>query len=275
MKAIQLNKWGFILLAMAFNAMAAGANPEVVAIYPRADLLPENTLKFQVRFNVPMREGSFLKHIHLESESGEVMNGVFFDNVYELWSDDHRQITLLVDPGRVKTGLKENLKRGRAFVAGQKYRLSVLGSWQSLQGQPLKQIYTKTFKAVPEDLESPDVRLIKTGLLSTGTTEALSITFPEPLDEQQIQEYVRIVRGKAPDHVELVLGKFTIESFGKALKFVPQTPWEARQVYTLRIDTRLEDLASNNLQAKFDRPINEQKSELYNSQFYYQVLNQK
>ncbi len=42
----------------------------------------------------------------------------FFDNVYELWSDDHRQITILVDPGRVKTGLKENLKRGRAFIAG-------------------------------------------------------------------------------------------------------------------------------------------------------------
>lgn len=65
MKAIQLNKWAVILLAMAFNAFAAPLPPAVVAIYPRIDVLPENTLKFQIQFNVPMRECRFLDHIEL------------------------------------------------------------------------------------------------------------------------------------------------------------------------------------------------------------------
>lgn len=198
---------------------------------------------------------------------------MFFDNVYELWSNDHRQITILVDPGRVKTGLKENLKRGRAFIAGQEYQLSVLTSWRSLQGEPLQKVYTKTFKAIPEDLESPNVSLIKTSLLKTGSTELLSIIFPEPLDEQQIQEYVRIVSVKEHQSSQVIQGKFSIESFGKTLKFSPKIPWKANQVYSLRIDTRLEDLASNNLQAKFDRPTAEQKGELYSQPFYFHALN--
>lgn len=273
MKATQQTKGGFILLAMVFNTMAAGINPEVVAIYPRANELPENTLKFQIEFNVPMREGNFLKHIQLHSIDGESLSGVFFDNVYELWSNDHRQITILVDPGRVKTGLKENLKRGRAFIAGQEYKLSILTSWRSLQGEPLQKVYTKTFTAIPEDLESPNVNLIKSSLLKAGSRDSLSITFPEPLDEQQIQDYVRIVSGKEQRPTQLVPGKFTIGSFGRALNFVPQIPWEVNQVYSLRIDTRLEDLASNNLQAKFDRPTAEQKGELHDQPFYYRTLN--
>ena len=273
MKATQLTKWGFILYAMVFNTVAAGVTPEVVAIYPRANELPENTLKFQIEFNVPMREGDFIKHIELHSSDGESLSGVFFDNVYELWGNDHRQITILVDPGRVKTGLKENLKRGRAFITGQAYTLSVLTSWRSLQGKHLQKVYTKTFTAIPEDLESPDVSLIKSSLLKAGSTDLLSITFPEPLDEQQVQDYVRVVSGKEQRPTLLVPGKFTIGSFGRSLNFVPQFPWEANQIYNLRIDTRLEDLASNNLQAKFDRPTAELKGELYSQPFYYHALN--
>ena len=275
MKATQLSKWGFILLAMVFNTVAASVTPEVVAIYPRANELPENTLKFQIEFNVPMREGNFLQHIQLQSIDGESLSGVFFDNVYELWSNDHRQITILVDPGRVKTGLSENLKRGRAFIAGREYTLSILTSWRSLRGEPLQKIYTKTFTAIPEDLESPKVSLIKTSLLKPGSTDLLSITFPEPLDEQQIQEYVRIVSVREHQPTQVVQGKFTIESFGKVLNFVPRIPWEANQIYSLRIDTRLEDLASNNLQAKFDRPTTEKKGELHDQPFYYRTLNQE
>lgn len=272
MKATQLNKWSLILLAMAFNAMAVGVAPEVIAIYPRIDVIPENTLKFQIRFNTPMREGNFLKHIELKSSDGQIMSDVFFDNVYELWSHDHRQITLLVDPGRVKTGLQENLKQGRAFVAGRKYTLSVLTSWRSLQGEHLHQRYTKNFTAVEEDLDSPDVNLISSNKLAAGTTDPLSISFPEPLDEQQLQDYVRVTRGTVPDNISLVVGKFVIEGFGKSLKFQPQMAWQRNTPYFLRIDTRLEDLASNNLQAKFDRPISAKKSTLYNLPFHYEPL---
>ena len=84
--------------------------PRVETILPLADELPENILRFYIRFSEPMAEGESLKHVRLwDDTSGEELTGVFFDHVHELWSADRRQITLLVDPGRVKTGLVANL----------------------------------------------------------------------------------------------------------------------------------------------------------------------
>lgn len=140
---------------------------------------------------------------------------MFFDNFYELWSHDYQQITLLLDPRRVKIGLRENLKRGRAFVAGKNYSLNVVN------GDSLQQVYTKHFSVVAEVLESPKVALISTNKLTARTTENLSIAFPEPLDEQQLQEYVRITRGKAPDIITLVPGKFVIEELDKGIRKKP------------------------------------------------------
>ena len=39
--------------------------PEIVAVYPALDTLPENLLKFYILFSKPMQEGDELKHIHL------------------------------------------------------------------------------------------------------------------------------------------------------------------------------------------------------------------
>ncbi len=81
---------------------------------------------------------------------------------------------------------------------------------------PCKRFTQKTFTAIPEDLESPKVSLIETNLLKPRSMDLLSITFPEPLDEQQIQEYVRIVSDKEHQPTQVAHGKFlvTVKFYG-------------------------------------------------------------
>ncbi|HAA19186.1 MAG TPA: hypothetical protein DCP28_10590, partial [Cytophagales bacterium] len=92
--------------------------PEVLAVYPSADTLPENLLRMYVEFATPMKTTGNLSRIQLKDAQGQVLNGVLFDNVYELWDPDQRQLTLLFDPGRVKTGLQAHDALGRALTPG-------------------------------------------------------------------------------------------------------------------------------------------------------------
>src|SRR3954463_1528646 len=64
---------------------AGGARLE--AIYPSAELLPANHLKFYLHFSVPMREGVFLDHCQLLDDHGRVVIAEPFRET-ELWSED-------------------------------------------------------------------------------------------------------------------------------------------------------------------------------------------
>ncbi|MEL6181361.1 MAG: hypothetical protein AAFS10_20555, partial [Myxococcota bacterium] len=157
---------------VAFEPPAHRApNPSVVSVYPRVTELPENVLRFYVYFSEPMADGDFLEHIRLEHvETGQILTDVFFDNIYELWSRDRKRITLLVDPGRVKTGLEANQRLGRAFPAGQTYRLHVLTTWKSLRGMPLDAPFIQTYRTIHEDRQPVDVQAWRVTFPDEGST---------------------------------------------------------------------------------------------------------
>ena len=74
-------------------------HPEAVVsrVYPSADRLPENQLKFYLHFSAPMREGVFLNYCRLLDQRGEPVLEQFRET--ELWSEDHRRLTLWLHPG--------------------------------------------------------------------------------------------------------------------------------------------------------------------------------
>ncbi|MEO0754423.1 MAG: hypothetical protein AAFY85_06450, partial [Pseudomonadota bacterium] len=73
-------------------------------IYPTSDVLPANLLRFYVYFSEPMQRSAALEHVTLRSVStGKAVTGAFFQSRYDLWSTDGRRLTLLLDPGRVKS----------------------------------------------------------------------------------------------------------------------------------------------------------------------------
>jgi len=115
-------------------ACEAGAPARVLEIYPTSDTLPENILRFYVYFDAPMRKETVFPEIVLEDEKGTAIDGVFLANRYSLWSPDGTRLTLLLDPGRVKTGLEASADLGLAIENGHRYSLVVGAGVQSGPG---------------------------------------------------------------------------------------------------------------------------------------------
>ena len=91
-------------------------------VYPSADVLPENLLKFYIHFSAPMRSGDIYRHIHLRDEAGKDIELPFLELGEELWNPAMTRLTLFIDPGRIKREFKPleeigpSLEIGRAHV---------------------------------------------------------------------------------------------------------------------------------------------------------------
>ena len=86
-----------------FNLPNAESKPTTVVaqVYPSADVLPENLLKFYVHFSAPMRRGHIYDHIHLLDEAGKPVELPFLEIDEELWNQEMTRLTLFIDPGRI------------------------------------------------------------------------------------------------------------------------------------------------------------------------------
>ncbi|MEO0604008.1 MAG: hypothetical protein AAF211_21405 [Myxococcota bacterium] len=228
----------------------AAAKPRVVSVLPSTPDLPENVLRFYVTFSHPMAEGDFLRHLRLERvDSGEELTGVFFDNIHELWSADRTRITLLVDPGRVKTGLRAHEERGRAFVAGGTYRLRVRPTWRSLQGQPLETELVHDFRAIAEDRVAVDPGTWSLQLPATGGRGPLHVDFGEPVDHVSVH---RLLWVTSPDGTPL-RGAWQLGREERTATWTPAQPWSGDVgAHALVVNGRFEDVAGNNLNAAMD-----------------------
>lgn len=222
--------------------------PRVLAIYPQSETLPENILRFYIAFSEPMREGRFLDHITLTDETtGKDLSGVFFDNVHELWSPDRKQVTLLVDPGRVKTGLISNRRLGRAFLANHNYRLAVVGDWLSLAGRALSAPFEKHFTAIEESRTAVAPDEWRLTAPRVGTRLPLIVDFQAPMDHISIQTYLRTV-----DRVgKTIPGEWRVLDAARRAAFTPDHHWD-HSPHQLHVYARFEDVAANNINGAFD-----------------------
>lgn len=128
---------------------------QVSAVYPTADTLPENLLRFYIYFNQPMKIEDTLSHVYLTDENGKRLEGVFLANKVNLWSPDRKRLTLLFDPGRVKTGLVAHNTLGRALQDGSTYQLII--NTGAINQRPCSSIYTKKFTVVAPNYEKPSI----------------------------------------------------------------------------------------------------------------------
>jgi hypothetical protein len=227
----------------------AAAPTRVTQIFPSADLLPENLLRFYIHFSAQMREGEALRHIHLQDSDGQEVAGAFLDTLEELWDKTGTRLTLLFDPGRVKTGLLAHEHLGRALCAGRGYRLVIDRTWRDARGEPLLTAAEKTFTAAPARMAPLHVSRWQLLAPPAGTLAPLSIRFPEPLDHGGLLEFVRVHSADGA----LLQGQILLERAETVWRFVPESPWVPGR-YGVHIDKRLEDPAGNNLFKPFDGP---------------------
>lgn len=227
---------------------APSAPARVLSIYPSAPVLPENLLRCYVVFSAPMREGQTLSYIRLFDSQGELMTGVFLDTREELWDRSRTRLTLLLDPGRVKTGLGAHQRLGRALCLGQRYRLVVDGALRSADGQPLVDGFVKDFTIGPAVTRGLPMEGWQLGHPTSAGQAPLTLRFPTAIDATQASLFIRVWGPSGP-----VLGDSNVEQLETVWRFIPRNPWVAGD-YTLQVDSRLEDCAGNNFEGAFDSP---------------------
>ncbi|MEK6325464.1 MAG: Ig-like domain-containing protein [Acidobacteriota bacterium] len=232
-----------------YQSPSRNSSPTTIVshVYPSADVLPENLLKFYVHFSAPMSRGRIYDHIHLRDSAGKEVELPFLEIDEELWDPAMTRLTLIIDPGRIKRGVRPLEEIGPVLEAGKSYTLAINSASKDGVGVPLKQSFEKTFKAGPSDREPVDPALWKTQPPPSGTLEPLSVIFPEPMDNAVTPRSIRVTSASG-DSID---GKAGLEDQERRWTFVPDNPWR-RGGYKFVIQTTIEDLAGNNIGKAFD-----------------------
>jgi len=217
------------------------------SLYPSADEIPENLLRFYVQFSAPMRKGDIYSHIRILNENGDEIELPFLEIEQELWSRDSTRLTLLLDPGRFKRGLKPREEMGPILVSGQEYSLVIDGKWKDANGQSIGKDVVKRFLAVSEDHVQPDPSSWKVSVPKSGSKEVLTVTFDGSIDWSMLFRSITLLDSDA----RTVAGSISVSEHETVWTFTPEQVWE-KGSYTISVDPSLEDAAGNSVGRQFD-----------------------
>jgi hypothetical protein len=225
------------------------AEPTTVVrqIYPSADVVPENLLKFYLHFSAPMQRGNIYDYISLHDRSGKKVELPFLEIDEELWDPTMTRLTLFIDPGRIKRGVLPLEEIGPSLEAGKSYTLVINPAWKDANGNPLQKEFQKAFQVAPPDREPPDPARWKIQAPRSGTREPLTIDFPEPMDHALASRVISVVDKSG----KRIPGSIILAAQEQRWQLVPDAMWEPGN-YALVIQTTLEDLAGNNIGKPFE-----------------------
>jgi len=223
-------------------APPAGPKTTVTQIYPTADTVPENTLKFYIVFSAPMSQGDAWRHLKLLDDQGKPVDLAFLEMRQELWNPESTRLTVLFAPGRIKRGLVPNLEDGPPLRAGATYTLTIDPTWSDARGLPLESPHTKKFRVGQADRVPPEPKQWKVTAPKAGTRDALLLDFGKSMDYALLLRLVSV-----PD----VNGTVEIGPRESVWRFTPDDPWKAGQ-HQIKVDTALEDLSGNGIGRPFD-----------------------
>ena len=225
------------------------AKPETIVsqVYPTANSLPENLLKFYLHFSAPMSQGKVYSHIHLLNARNEKIDLPFLELDEELWNPDGTRLTILFDPGRIKSGLLPREQDGPVLREGNSYTLKIDTTWPDAAGAPLKQGFTKKFIVAAPDVGMPSPARWKMTAPEAGSINPMTLDFPEPLDHALLQRLLWIE--DAGKHA--VEGQVQVGNVERQWAFVPNQAWKDGD-YRVVIGTGLEDLAGNSVARPFE-----------------------
>ena len=236
------------LFKLKYTAVRPESKPTVIsAVYPSGEKLPENLLKFYVQFSAPMRKGEAYSHVSIRDADGHKIDLPFLELEQELWDSTGTRLTLLIDPGRIKRGLKPREDVGPVFEEGQDYTLEIDATWRDAAGKPLTRGIEKNFHIHAPINQRIDImawRLQPPPNVKSG----LVLRFNTSLDAALVMRDIRVF--DAND--KFVAGTVQLGDREQFWKFQPTKPWAPGE-YRVRVGTDLEDLAGNRVGRVFDR----------------------
>ncbi|MEM6516782.1 MAG: hypothetical protein AAF688_11415 [Bacteroidota bacterium] len=245
MKSYYLIFWLIVLTACNKQV----EKPFVQAVYPTSSVLPENLLRVYIQFSKPMKTTGNIEKIKLIDEQGIEVKNIFFNNVHELWNKEQTQLTLILDPARVKKGLAINEALGYALKPNRKYIL-IIEDLEDVYHQKMRTSYKKSITAENADTQIPEPENWKLNIPEVKSKKSFVVRFPQILDYNSLRQRL-IVTDIRNNPIE---GVVSIQNQETQWSFQPKTYWESGD-YILHINTRLEDPSGNNLNGLFDHKI--------------------
>ena len=230
---------GAAALAVALGASHAGppapspAAAQVVRVQPSADQVPANLLRLSIEFATRI-EGAVLPRLALLRPDGKPLAQPFLEQ--ELWSPSGRILTVLMHPGRVKTGLNAREVLGPILVDGDDVTLT-------LDGHPVRH-----WRVGPADRRGPTVSAWRLSSVHAGSRQALVVTLDDTIDGREA-DYIAI----ADPQGRRVSGQALLKDGERTWAFTPHAPWRAGE-YRLIARGTLEDPAGNRLGGRFETP---------------------
>jgi hypothetical protein len=226
---------------------SAGKPTHVEQVYPTANVLPENQLKFYIYFSGPMSRGEAYARIHLIEASGKEIEQPFLELGEELWNREGTRFTLFFDPGRIKRGLKPREEVGPALEEGKRYTLEIDQAWTDAAGRSLSAPFRKEFDvAAPDDVQ-PRTAMWRLTAPAATTRDPLWVAFDEPLDRAMLDRVLLVQDATGTS----LIGEVEVSEHEAHWAFRPERPWQAGS-HKLVVDTALEDLAGNSLARPFE-----------------------
>jgi hypothetical protein len=216
-------------------------------VYPTATVIPENLLKLYLYFSAPMSRGHIYDYVHLRDDQGRNVELPFLEIGEELWDPSMTRLTLFIDPGRIKRGVKPLEEVGPSLTAGRRYTFVIDPAWQDANGLPLKSGFSRTYQVIPPDREPLDPEHWTITTPKSGTHESIGISFPKPMDHALAERVIQITDSTG----QLIEGKTVLQTGDCQWSFVPDQAWKT-QAYRAVIQLTLEDLAGNNIGKPFE-----------------------
>ena len=223
---------------------------EVIKVYPSNQVLPENLLRFYVRFSTAMRRGCVEDNVEILGPDDRPVPDVLYRAPVELWDRSMTCLTILLDPGRLKRGVGPNQLLGPPLIAGQNYTLKIGVGMIDVYRRPLRDVFLKRFIAseatrAPVELEAWNVRSP-----AVASHEPVELMFPGPLDWAQLRHGIAVTScvGKP------IGGCVDIDRDERRWCFTPDAPWPAG-LYRISVSPTLEDVAGNTPTRPFDGPL--------------------
>ncbi len=234
--------------------------PEIDMVYPSADRLPENLLKFYIHFSEPMKRGAAYEHIEL-LHGDEVIEHPFLELGEELWDAEQTRFTLFLHPGRIKRGLRPREEDGPPLAPGKEYTLRIQSSWTAASGNQLSESFEKKFRVTVADHQQPDLEAWKIETPPKDSREPVRLIFNEPLDHAMLGR-VLVVKHQSGRIIE---GEIQIRENEQQWEYVPAEAWPVG-TYRIEVAANLEDLCGNSIARPFEVKMQERTAALPSTQ---------
>jgi hypothetical protein len=223
---------------------------EVTQVFPSSSVLPENALRFTVRFSRPMRRGGAETNIAVLGPHGWPAPDILYRAPVELWDRSMTCLTVLLDPGRLKRGVGPNRTLGPPLRSGQLHALAISPGMIDGNGRPLRQGFRKSFLVSDAVREPIAFERWTIRAPASGTLDPLELEFPKPLDWAQLWRGIAV----ASESGAPVGGRIDINRGETLWRLTPDAPWRTGR-YRVHVSPALEDVCGNTIDGPFDGPV--------------------